>query len=448
MARSARRPGRQAQVAGLLLSTLAGACASVGTPPGGPPDSLPPQIVHVSPESGSVVPKWNDDVSIQFDEVIDEQPGGTGGGGVGSGLEREVLLSPAKGGVRVGWHRSRVSVKPREGWKKRVYRLEILPGFVDMRRNRFDSTRVVIFTLGPEIGHARIGGIALKWIEQGIMARALIEAVPLPDSTGYLTLADSGGQFNLTNLQPGRYIVYATNDENNDHRRGLREAYDSTIVTVDSSTNVALFAFPHDTNPPRPRSASSVDSLDVRVEFNQALDPGTTIDTGAVHVLTLPDSTPLAAERVFTEKQFDSVTTAAAAARDTARAKMAHDTSAQPNVHPTVPPPPPPPPPAQPPRAAPARGGGPRQQPSRTHVDTALVRKLLAQRPIPSDKFVIRLARPLKPETRYAVRVRGATNLVGKKGDGDIGFSTPKATPVDTTHHAPRPAPPTPPPPP
>jgi hypothetical protein len=384
-------------------------------------------IVHVSPESGSVVPNWNDDVSIQFDEVIDEQPGGTGGGGVSSALEREVLLSPAKGGVKVGWHRTRVSVRPREGWKKRVYRLEILPGFLDMRRNRFDSTRVVMFSLGPEIGHARIGGIALKWIEQGILPSALIEAVPLPDTAGYLTMADSGGQFNLTNLQPGRYIVYATNDENNDRRRGLREAYDSTIVTLDSSSNVALFAFPHDTNPPRPRAATFVDSLDVRIEFNQALDPSAAFDTSHLHVLALPDSTPLGAERVFTGKQFDSVTTAAAAARDTTRAKMAHDTSAQPNVHPTVPPPPAP-------QAAPARGAGRRQQPSRTHVDTALVRQLLTQRPIPSDKFVIRLARPLKPETRYAVRVRGATNLVGKKGDGDIGFTTPKpAAPADST---------------
>src|SRR5437773_12172280 len=61
MARSARRPGRQAQIARLLVAALviplAGACASVGAPPGGPPDSLPPRIVFVRPESGSVVPK-------------------------------------------------------------------------------------------------------------------------------------------------------------------------------------------------------------------------------------------------------------------------------------------------------------------------------------------------------------------------------------------------------
>jgi len=446
MARSARRPGRQAQVAGLLLSALAGACASVGSPPGGPPDSLPPRIVHVSPESGSVVPKWNDDVSIQFDEVIDEQAGG-GGGAAASGLDREVLLSPAKGGVKVAWHRSRVTVKPREGWKKRVYRLEILPGFIDMRRNRFDSTRVVVFTLGPPIGNARIGGIALNWIDQKIIAGALIEAVPLPDSAGYLTLADSGGQFNLTNLQPGRYIVYAANDENNDRRRGLREAYDSTIVTLDSTINVALFAFPHDTNPPRPRAATYVDSLDARVEFSQALDPKATFDTSVVHVLELPDSTPVPAEAVFTAKQYDSMVTAArqkadSAARDSAgRAKLVHDTSAQPNIHPTVPPAAAP----APPRGARAARG--RVQQPRVQVDTALVRQLLSQRPIPSDKFVIRLARQLKPETRYVVRVRGATNLVGKKGDGDIGFTVPKPGATDSTRKNQRPPSPTTPPP-
>jgi hypothetical protein len=64
------------------------------------------------------------------------------------------------------------------------------------------------------------------------------------------------------------------------------------------------------------------------------------------------------------------------------------------------------------------------------------VRQLLAQRPVPSDKFVIQVARALKPETRYVVRVRGATNLVGRTGDGEIGFTTPKPVPRDTTRKA------------
>src|SRR6185503_5237025 len=282
MARPARRPRRQAQIARLFLAVAGAAlyaCASVGDPPGGPPDVAPPRIISIQPESGAVVPNFDDDITIQFDETIEEQAtGGRSGEGL-AGLEQQILLSPVAGRVNVDWHRSRITVKPKEGWKRRVYRLEVLPGFSDLRRNRFDSSAVVLFSRGPAIGHARIGGIALKWVEQSILLRALIEAVPLPDSVGYLTMADSGGQFNIENLQPGRYIVYATADENHDRRRGLREAYDSVEVTVDSTTNVALYAFPHDTVPPRPRTATFVDSVTIRVEMSQPLDPTKSLDS-------------------------------------------------------------------------------------------------------------------------------------------------------------------------
>ncbi len=462
MARSARRPGRQAQVAGLLLALVvaweawsAGGCASIGQPPGGPPDSAPPKILAVKPESGAILPNLGGDAIIQFDEVIEEMAG-SGGAGL-SPLAKQVMLSPVAGEVKVSWHRTSVTIKPKEGWKKRVYRLEILPGFSDLRRNRTLERKTVLFSTGPEIGHARLGGIALKWVDQQVLLHALIEAVPLPDSVGYLTTADSGGQFNLTNLQPGRYIVYATADENGDRHRGLREAYDSTLVTLDSTNNVALYTFPHDTVPPRPRAATSVDSITVRVDFSQALDATQPFDTTHVEVLELPDSTRVPIERILTERQYDSLSTlarqkvdsASAAARDTARVRgMVHDTSAQPNIHPTVPPPPgppraapapaPPPPPPPPPPGA--RGAAARSKlPPEPPVDTALVRRLLAQRPVPSDKIVIQTVRPLKADTRYVVGVRGATNLIGKKGDGVIGFTTPKPrAAADTTHRTPK----------
>jgi hypothetical protein len=424
------------------------ACASVGAPPGGPPDKAPPKIVAVKPESGAMVPNFHGDANIQFDEVIDEMAG-SGGGGTLSPLDKQVLLSPVAGQVKVNWHRTRVSVKPKEGWKRRVYRLEIMPGFSDLRRNRTDSAKVVLFSTGPEFGHARIGGIALKWLDQAVLVRALIEAVPLPDSVGFLTMADSGGQFNLTNLQSGHYIVYAMSDDNGDRRRGLREAYDSALVTLDSTSNVALFTFPHDTVPPRPRAATNVDSVSVRVEFSQALDPAKVLDTTHVRLLELPDSTPVQIERILTQRAYDSLAAAAtaarqkadsaaaaAAARDTTkRPAMVHDTAGRPNIHPPVPPgtpvPPPPPP----------RREGARAEPSRApkvYVDTTLVKQLLAQRPVPSDKIVIQLGQRLRPDGRYVVRVKGATNLIGKTGDGDIGFTVPKPVVRDTTRRAPR----------
>jgi hypothetical protein len=60
----------------------------MAAPPGGPPDSTPPHIVVVRPESGAVVPAWKGDAVIDFDEVIDEMAGGGGGGGALTGIAR------------------------------------------------------------------------------------------------------------------------------------------------------------------------------------------------------------------------------------------------------------------------------------------------------------------------------------------------------------------------
>jgi Big-like domain-containing protein len=428
VARAARRAGRQAQSFGLLLAVLFAACAKMGDPPGGPPDTAPPAIVAVRPESGAVVPGWKDDAVIQFDEVIDEMAGGRGGAGGGAGvtgLARQVLLSPVTGDVAVGWGRTRIRVKPKEGWKQgRVYRLELLPGIVDLRRNTLKTARVIVFSTGPAIGHATLAGTALQWVEQRPMIGALIEAVPLPDSAGYLTQADSTGRFHFDALGSGRYVVYATLDQNTNRRRDRREAYDSALVTLDSSATVTLFAFVHDTLGPRLRIATAADSLSVRVEFSQALAPSPPLDTTRVHVLQLPDSTPVAIAGILTLQQYDSVTAAerkAAAKPDSTRPDTIarRDTVARPDS---------------------AKAVSPR--------DTTESRRLLAQRPVPFDKVVLRFAQPLKPETRYVIRVRGAVNLNGAMGDGQVVVLTPKPAPpakADTTSHAPRPTRPSPP---
>src|SRR5207245_4903664 len=72
---------RQAQGPGLLVALALAGCAKLGDPPGGPPDTTPPTVVAVRPESGGVVPDFHGDVVVQFAEVIDEMEGSAGGGG-------------------------------------------------------------------------------------------------------------------------------------------------------------------------------------------------------------------------------------------------------------------------------------------------------------------------------------------------------------------------------
>lgn len=407
------------------------ACANLGAPPGGPPDTAPPLIVSIRPDSGAIVPGLQDAVVIQFDEVIEEVPGmagtvgGRSGGGRsgGGGLANFVLLSPVAGRVNVSWHRSSIHVKPREGWRPdRIYRLELLPGVSDLRQNRTEEGVTLIFSTGPALPAGSLTGTALLWAEQTALVGGVILAAPVPDTVGYVALTDSGGRFRLDGIPPGEYVVYAIQDGNGSRRRDRREAYDSARVTVAPAATATLWAFVHDTVGPRLRQAEAADSLAIRLTFTQALDVTRPLAAAQVEVLALPDSAPQPVRAVVTVAAFDSLTASARAAADSVRQaaadsarRAAGDTTPRPT------PPAPAPAAAKPPAARPGE--------ARAAADSAL-RQLLAGRPAPSDRRVVLLDRALAPGARYLVRVRGAVNLSGAAADGQAVFETPKPAAV------------------
>jgi hypothetical protein len=284
----------------------------------------------VYPESGAVIPDLRGDAVIQFDGVIDELSGGSAAAAAtGGGLAARILLSPTVGEVKVSWHRSSIHVKPKEGWKRgRVYQLQVLPGIADLRRNIMKDRRTIVFSTGPDIPHAALAGVAVQWVEQRPLAGGLIRAMRLPDTAAYLAVADSAGSFRLDHLPPGRYTVFGVADQNGNRLRDRREAYDSTLVTLDSTATVVLWTFAHDTLGPRLRLAEPVDSVTARLTFSQPLDPTRPPETLAVRVLSLPDSTPLPVRALLAPADYDSLTARERAAADSARA--ARDTTARP----------------------------------------------------------------------------------------------------------------------
>ena len=407
MARPAAGAGGQAQVAGLLLSALAFGCANQGAPPGGPPRTTPAAILRTVPESGAVVPGFRGKAVVQFDEVIDEAPGSSGGGtGAITGLAQKIVLSPVGGDVDVSWHRSAIHVQPDEGWKPdRVYHLEVLPGIADLRRNVTKTGATIVFSTGGPIPTAALSGTALLWVEQRLLTQAVIRAAPLPDTAAYVTLADSAGNFRLLGIPPGRYRVWAIQDQNNNRRQDRREPFDTLSITVDSSASAVLWAFVHDTVGPRIRTIEPVDSFTLRINFSSPLDPARPPDTAAVRVFALPDTTPVAVRALYRPAQFDSLQVRARAVADSL--KRLQDTTARKDTTAR--------------RDTTGRRGAParaRRDTAAARVDTARVRKLLAQRPVPYDRLVVQTAQLLTPGAKYLVRVRGAINLSGVATDG------------------------------
>lgn len=420
MARPATRAGRQAQIAGLLLTALFGACAYQGEPPGGPPRTTPPAILQTVPESGAVRPDLKGDAIVAFDEVIEEMPGTRGVAGAITGLAQKIVLSPVGGDVKVSWHRTAIHVAPEEGWKpNRVYHLQLLPGISDLRHNIMKRGATVVFSTGPALPGAALSGTVLLWVEQRPLPQAVIRAAPVPDTVAYVTLSDSTGDFQLPAIPPGRYRVWAIEDQNSNRHQDRREAFDTVTVTVDSSAQVLLWPFVHDTVGPRVRAVDPVDSVTLRIAFSAPLDPRRAPDTAAVRVFALPDTTPVAVRALYTPARFDSIQARARAVADSLKrlrdSTARRDSTASPSG----------PPSQRPPAVALVR-----RDTSTAKLDTARVRQLLSGRPVPYDRLVVQTVQVLAPGTKYLVRVRRATNLNGVAADGQGVLVVPIPKPV------------------
>ncbi|HZE75078.1 MAG TPA: Ig-like domain-containing protein [Gemmatimonadales bacterium] len=385
--------------AAFLLLT---ACANIQAPPGGPPDTTPPRLASVFPESLAVIPGFKGNVEFRFNEVISEGSTPSQGRGT-SDLERLVILSPTNRFPDVSWHRRRITVHPAEGWKpNRVYRVELLPGISDVRQNRSKVESVVTFTTGGDLPSDTLRGRIFDWKAGNPAAAALVEALLEPDSLPYRTLADSSGQFSFGPLPRGEYLVYGVLDQNRNLRRDPREAFD-TVRIKPESVKVAkpeLYAFAHDTLPPRIQQITPMDSVTASITFAQSLDPYQKLDSTAASVRKLPDST--------------AVPVIALVLHDTSlagpggpRLERSPDTTTAPRRPDTL---------AIPRRADSAAARLPDSLFGRMRGVSGFTRPTMNRPPL-SDRVTLRVGQPWHPGDHFVISIAGVRTVSGRLGD-------------------------------
>lgn len=384
-----------ASLAALVL-TLISACARMGSPPGGPEDKVAPRLVATVPESTGAYPNWDRDVEFRFDEVISE--GGQANMGFGTGdLERLILVSPSKGVPRIDWKRNRITVRPREGWKpNRVYRIELLPGLQDLRRNRLDTTTVITFTTGAPAPTDTLRGIAIDWVAGSVARQALVELVLRPDSLVYRTITDSAGRFLIGPLPHAEYTVYGAIDQNKNLQRERRESYDSALVAAGASVP-ALWLIPRDTVGPRIQTVAAADSTGAALTMTQPIDPKQPLDSVQAILRLQSDSSIIPTLPLRTQQLDDTLQ-----ARERARAdsiRIANDTTVKRDTTAK---------PAPAPQQQP-RPGAPGQKPKADLEADSLIKS----RPALTNRLILRSQRPLPPDTRYYVELRGIRSAAG-----------------------------------
>ncbi|HET6584936.1 MAG TPA: Ig-like domain-containing protein [Nannocystaceae bacterium] len=369
------------------------ACASAGPPPGGPEDHAAPQLLRVTPDTNAVN-VGAENVTFTFDETINDRGGGS------TQLGDLFLVSPRDGAPHVSWHRSRIDVRPRHGFRPNTaYTVTLLPGIADLRNNTMKSGATVTFSTGPSIPQLRLAGIVFDWVAEKPAANALVEATT-PDSVTYVAQADTGGRFTIGPFGPGTYLVRATIDQNRNRARDRGESWDSLVVTAPQTDSLELLAAPRDTLPPRLESVAFTDSVTLRLTFDRLLDPTQRLAADSFSVVGA-DSAAIAVTAVRTPKE-DAERQQQLAGQAADSARRADSVAGRP------------------------RAGFPRGLPVAA-ADSAAPKPSRAP-PFTSVSIVV--ARPLKPSTSYRARARSVRALSGRSASSDRLFNTPRPTPA------------------
>jgi hypothetical protein len=376
----------------IVAAALVAACASVSPPAGGPEDKVPPRVVRVTPDTNSVNVKEKV-ATFYFDEIINDRGEGPGD------VSNFFLVSPSDGEPRVSWHRSRIDVRPRHGFRPNTaYTITLLPGLTDLRSNAMKAGGALIFSTGPTIPTLRITGIVFDWAAERTAPNALVEALTA-DSIKYLAQADTGGRFVIGPLGPGTYLVRGVIDQNNNRALDRTEAWDSVRVTTPQAKPIELLTAPRDTLAARLLSVSTIDSLTLRLTFDRLLDPTQTIPSASIRIAG-SDSTPLPIVATRTPSQeAEHTRRLQLAAADSARRA---DSLAGKQLPPVIAP-----------RPAPA-------------ADTTIAKP---SRPAPFTTITIELGQPYKPNASYRASAKGVKALSGRVTDSERQFTTPKPPP-------------------
>ena len=212
----------------LFTAALLYACASVGSPDGGPYDETPPKFVRANPGMNSINNK-NKKVTIEFDEFIKLE----------KASEKVIVSPPQKEMARVEANGHKVHVEFFDTLKKNTtYTIDFGDAIVDNNEGNPMGHFAYAFSTGSQIDTMEVSGTVLnaenlepvKDIQVGLHQNLDDSAfVKLPFDR--ISRTDSRGRFIIRGIRPGKYRLYALKDGNQNY---LFDSKSETIAYLDS----------------------------------------------------------------------------------------------------------------------------------------------------------------------------------------------------------------------
>ena len=187
------------------------ACASMGTPDGGPEDYDPPKFVRSTPEPNAI--NYNKKkVTIEFDEFIKLE----------KASEKVIISPPQAEAPEVRASGKRVIVQFQDSIKQDItYTIDFGDAIVDNNANNPLGQFAFAFSTGNTVDTMAVSGTVLnaenlepiKGIQVGLHKNLNDSAfVKLPFDR--ISRTDSRGRFTIRGVAPGKYRIYALMDGN------------------------------------------------------------------------------------------------------------------------------------------------------------------------------------------------------------------------------------------
>jgi hypothetical protein len=258
----------------LILAFIISQCANQLPPGGGDIDKIPPKIVEVYPQDGTI--DFTDDYfELGFSEFVEKRS-----------VKDAIFISPAiDGELELDWSGKYVRVIfPGELKQNVTYVVTIGTDVVDYNnKNHMSEAVSFTFATGPDIDRRVITGKIFDKKPQGVLLFGYLlkgeEPNPLGKKPDYITQTGSDGNYKLAGLGVGSYRIFAIRDEFRDFlyqpdQDDIGIPYRDVHLDIADSLYLGLdfILTKIDTIEPRLLSASMTDKNHILVNFSEELN--------------------------------------------------------------------------------------------------------------------------------------------------------------------------------